>query len=318
MRIDSPVGRVDMKGAGGWESALRNLALCLILVTGPAACGRDETVPEIDMSQSSPVPVTPEIRIAVGGMITPKEGFVFYRRFLDYLGGKLGRPVRYVDRQDYAELNLLLKSGEVDAAFVCSGPYVQGKDDFGLDLLAVPVAYGAPVYYSYIIVNSKSAAKSLNDLKGGTFAFTDPLSNTGRLVPTYMLAQMGEKPESFFGKIVYTKFHDRSIEAVAQGAVDGAAVDSLIWEYAKHTNPSLASRTRVIVKSPPYAIPPFVVRPGLDPVLREKLLRVLLSAHEDRTGREILTGMMIDRFVVLGTEAYDSIREMDRFVKAMK
>jgi phosphonate transport system substrate-binding protein len=270
---------------------------------------REAVVPSVDHKGEQP------LRIAVGGMITPREGFVYYRGFLDYIGKKLGRQVEFIDRENYKEINQLLRSGNVDAAFVCSGPYVEGHAEFGLELLVAPQAYGQTVYYAYIIVARDSPITKFEELRGKAFAFADPDSNTGRLVPEYMLAKIGETPDSFFRKHVFTHAHDKSIKAVAQGIVDGASVDSLIWDYADKMNPQFTSKTKIIRKSAPYAIPPVAVRPGLDNKLKKELKQVFLAAHTDPEGREILKNMMIDKFVEIDDSAYDSIREMKMWVK---
>lgn len=270
---------------------------------------REAARPPIERNGDAP------IRIAVGGMITPREGFVYYRGFLDYIGKKLGRHVEFIDRENYKEINQLLRTGNVDAAFVCSGPYVDGHREFGLELLAAPQAYGQTVYYAYIIVARDSPITKFEELKGKTFAFSDPDSNSGRLVPEYMLAKRGQTPDSFFSKYIFTNAHDKSIKAVAQGIVDGASVDSLIWDYADKLNPQFTSKTKIIRKSAPYAIPPVVVRPGLEVNLKKELKRILLTAHADAEGKEILDKMMIDKFVEIGDNAYDSIREMKTWVK---
>ena len=256
------------------------------------------------------------LRVAVGGMITPKAGFGYYKQFLDYIHERTGIHVDYVDRENYAEINELVRTGKVDLAFVCGGPYVDGHRAFGMELLVAPQAYGQQVYHSYIIVHKDSTLTGFKELRGMTFAFTDPLSNSGKLVPTYMLARMKETPESFFKKTIYTKAHDKSIKAVAQKIVDGAAVDSLIWEYENRTSPKFTSATKIIEKSPPYGIPPVVVRKDLDPKLKEQLRLVFLNAHKDEKGREILKGMMIDKFVPIEDSAYNSIREMQDWIAA--
>jgi phosphonate transport system substrate-binding protein len=258
------------------------------------------------------------VRIAVGGMITPKEGMAYYRDFLRYIEEKIGVKVMYVDREGYAEINEMLKNRQLEAAFVCSGPYADGHHQFGLELLAAPQAYGKTVYYSYIIVAKDSPLRSFAELRGKRFAFTDPLSNTGKLVPTYMLARMRETPESYFKEFIYTKAHDRSIKAVAQGVVDGAAVDSLIWEFLNAANQEYVVNTRVIEKSPPYAIPPITVPRDLDPGLKAKLKQAVLNAHDDPRGREILKKMKIDKFVVIDDKAYDSVREMQTWIARQK
>ena len=299
------------------------VALLPVLVSlGMAGCAREEpkkiSLESPRKAAEAPQPVARPVRIAVGGMITPKEGMAYYRDFLRYIQQKIGTKVEYVDREGYAEINEMLKSGQLEAAFVCSGPYVDGHAQFGLELLAVPQAYGATVYHSYIIVPKDSTVRSFSELRGKRFAFTDPLSNSGKLVPTYMLARMNETPESFFKEFIYTKAHDKSIKAVAQAVVDGAAVDSLIWEFLNATNPEFTAKTRILEKSPPYAIPPVVVPLGLAPELKEKLRAAFLNAHTDPEGQEMLRKMKIDRFVVVDDKAYDSVREMQAWIARQK
>jgi len=202
------------------------------------------------------------LRVAIGAMITPRDGFGYYKELLTYLGESLDRPVSFVDREKYNEINALLKAGDLDMAFVCSGPYVTGRREFGLELLVAPRAYGAEVYYSYIIVPRDSRAEALEDLRGKNFAFTDPDSNTGRLAPGWLLATMGETPDSYFGRYLYTYAHDRSIKAVAYGLVDGAAVDSLVWEYMNRKRPEILRAPGAFVEHPKLCrVPSETIRP---------------------------------------------------------
>lgn len=294
------------------------ITLTAIFIMSLVGCNREEPK-KVDLTKTETIShekrgQSNTVRIAVGGMITPKEAFPYYREFLDYIGKELGRPVEYVDATSYEEINTRIESRDIDGAIVCSGPYVDGHSKFGMELLAAPQAYGGTVYYSYIIVPKDSPAKGLDDLKGKSFAFSDPLSNTGKLVPEYLLARKGESSKTFFSKTVYSGSHDKSILAVADKLVDGAAVDSLIWEYLNKIKPELTGRTRILLKSDPYAIPPFVVHPSLDPELKKKLRTILLTAHTKPKGKELLDKMMTERFVPIDDKAYDSIREMKRWV----
>jgi len=302
----------------------KSFLIALVLAAlAMAGCTKKEEPKKISLEKKETIATADRdnakrIRIAVGGMITPKAGLAYYRNFLSYIEDKLGKEVAFVDREDYAEINDMIKNGELEAAFVCSGPYVDGHKNFGMELLVAPQAYGETVYYSYIIVAKSSAIKSFEDLRGKSFAFTDPLSNSGKLVPTYMLARMNETPDTFFSRYIFTNKHDKSIQAVAQGVVDGAAVDSLIWEYLNRTNPEFTSRTRIILKSPPYAIPPVVVPKGLDPMVKERLRQIFLNTHNDDKGRELLSKMMIDKFVLIDDSAYDSVRDMKSWLEKQK
>ncbi|MBI5191308.1 MAG: phosphate/phosphite/phosphonate ABC transporter substrate-binding protein [Nitrospirae bacterium] len=257
----------------------------------------------------------PVLRVAVSAMISPSATRQYYNDVLNVIGDKVGRRVEFIQRKTYAEVNALVEDREVDLAFVCSGPYVDGHKRFGMEMLAVPVSHGEKVYYSYVIVPKDSRAASLKDLRGRTFAFTDPSSNTGCLVPTYMLARMGETPSSFFGHTFFSNSHDNSIKAVAEGQADGASVDSLIWEFMKAEDDPYVARTRVIDKSPPYGIPPVVVHPDLDPALKAGLKDALLSLDKDVRARPYLDSLKIERFVPGDDGSYDSVREMDRWLK---
>ncbi len=301
--------------------ATNMLQICIaLLLMLSSSCTESDNTRKVDLSKKADITEKSisakgsSLRIAIGGMITPREGFAYYRMLLDYVQDRLGLHVWLMDRENYAEINSLLKSGDIDAAFVCGGPYVDGHDDFGMNLLAAPVVNGETVYRSYIIVNKESGIDKLEGLRGKTFVFTDPLSNSGKLAPTFILSKMGETPEGFFRRYDYTYAHDKSIKAVSEGVADGGAVDSLIWEYLNKNSPELTSRTKIILRSPPYGIPPFVVRSGLDKDLKDRLEDIFLTIHNDERGREILQGMMIKKFVRVDDGLYDSIREMKQWL----
>ncbi|MBM2831680.1 MAG: phosphate/phosphite/phosphonate transporter, periplasmic binding protein, partial [Dehalococcoidia bacterium] len=235
--------------------------------------------------------------MAVAAVLSPKVTLETYDTFLAFLEEKLSRPVQLAQRRTYAEVNEMVRSGEIDLAFVCGGGYVVGQKDFGMELLVMPVKGGNSTYHSYLIVPADSGAKSIDDLKGGSFAFTDPLSNSGRLVPLYMLHLKGETPDSFFERYTFTYSHDNSIRAVAAKLVDGASVDSLVYDALIVQEPALLSRTKIIQVSPPYGIPPVVVHPQLNFEIKEQLRRVFLEMHQEENGRKALAELGIDRFV---------------------
>jgi len=273
---------------------------------------------EREFIQETKKPNQQILRISIGAIITPKEGIVYYQHLLDYLSVKTGIKIERVDKKSYSEINNMLKNSEIDSGFVCSGPYTEGAKEFGLELLVVPQAYGKSTYNSYILVNKKSNINSFAELKGKTFVFTDPKSNSGKVVPTYMLAQIGETADNFFKSYTFTYGHDKSIRAVAQNIVDGAAVDSLVWEYMNQKNSKYTAKTRVLVKSDPYGIPPVVVRKGIDQKIKDSLRKTFLEMHKDKKGKEILEHMMIDKFVIAEDKNYNSIRDMKKYIESRK
>ena len=296
------------------------LIACLIFVAGfyISGCGGDADVRIVDFSKTVAVEQpgkqqseNPYLKVAVAAMISPKDTFVYYRQLLDYIARNIGRDVQFIQRKTYGEINELLGKGQIDLAFICSGPYVTGKEKYGFELLATPEVQKSHFYQSYLIVNKTSQFKGLEELRGQVFAFTDPDSNTGKLVPTYWLGQMGKQPETFFSKIIYTYSHDNSILAVAKTLVDGAAIDGLIWEYYHQKNPTFTSKTRIIRKSEKYGMPPIVASRFLASDLKDRIRQVLFSMHRDPQGQKILNELMIDRFTPPRDEWYDSIRNME-------
>jgi phosphonate transport system substrate-binding protein len=248
--------------------------------------------------------------MAVAAVISPQATMESYRPLTEYISSRLDRPVELIQRGTYAEINDLVRSGAVDLAFVCGGAFVEGERDFGMELLVAPQVNGDTVYFSYLIVPAGSQAQSLEDLREGTFAFSDPLSNSGHLALQWQLDQMGELPETFFSKTIFTYSHDNSIQAVADHLVDGAVVDSLVYDYLDRQSSPLIHRVRIIDRYGPFGIPPVVVHPDIDPDLRAVLLTTLLTMADDPEGKQVLSKLHIERFVVIEPSVYESIRQM--------
>lgn len=294
---------------------MRWMALVLAASFGLTACAGAGSGPVIKLNQLEPLPAVAAaaevpLRVAVAAVISPKGTVESYQPLLDYLGRQLSRPIELVQRRTYAEVNDLVENGAVDLAFVCTSAYVDGHAKFGMELLAAPQVDGAAVYYSVLIVPANSPAQTMADLRGQAFAFTDPMSNTGRNYPTYLVQQLGYAPDTFFARTFYTYSHDDAIRAVADGLAGGAAVDSLVYDFALARDPALGERTRVIHQSPAFGIPPVVVGPAMRPQLKAELQSVLLGMADTADGQQSLQTAGMERFVLIEDSAYDSARSL--------
>ncbi|MCK5004202.1 MAG: phosphate/phosphite/phosphonate ABC transporter substrate-binding protein [Candidatus Aminicenantes bacterium] len=286
---------------------------------------RTGDLPEVDMNDvvkkneiAQSEDSTIYLRVAVGAMISPEITFEYYQELMNLIANKIGMKVKFFQHRTYEEVNDLVKNRLVDVAYVCSGAYTMGFEDFGMEILAVPVVSGRKTYNCYIISNSESGIESFQDLKGKRFAFTDPNSNTGYLVPIYMLAKIGETPDSFFKETFFTYSHDNSIKSIADKQSDGAAVDGMIWDFFNSLSPLMVSRTKIIERSPPYGIPPIVVHPEMDKRFKKKLRKIFLSLHLDEKSKFLLDQIHIDRFEAGEPSMYDTIIEMRNWIKEMK
>lgn len=279
-------------------------------------CGResDRTVVDFRPKMDAHPPAGPQpevaLNVAVASMISPNESFVHYQALLEYLAAKVGMRINLIQRKTYAEINDLLGTGGIDLAFICSGPYVSGKDRHHFEAIAVPLVRQKKVYRALLITHPAAAVNRLEDLKGKFFAFSDPDSNAGYIVPRFLLAEIGVRPETFFGKTIYTYSHDNSILAVSRSLVDGAFIHEHIWEYYSRQNPAIASKVRTIYASEPFGNPPLVASASMPVSLKQRIRELLFSMHDDPQGAGILRELLIDRFVPPDEHLYDPIRHM--------
>lgn len=295
---------------------LRIIWLIFIVLT-LTGCHSDITTSSssvIDLSDLEPLPIRNDdivpLRVSVAAVISPRGTAESYQPLLDYLSKALDRPIELVQRRTYQETNDLIESGEVDVAFVCTSAYITGHDEFGMQLLAAPEVNGESVYYSLLIVPTNSTTQVIEDLEGHVFAFTDPISYSGRVYPEYLVRQLGKRTELFFSRTFFTYSHDEAIYAVANGLADGAAVDSLVYEFALERDPTLSHRVRIIHRSPPFGIPPVVVSPNVRPQQRVLLQEVLLSMHENAEGQAALAALGLEQFKLIDDSVYNSAREI--------
>ncbi len=295
-----------------WVFAFLLAATAVALLCG---CSDPDRVPvdfrsRIAAHPAEKQPPETSLNVAIASMISPNETMAHYQALLEYIAAKVGRKINLVQRKTYAEINGLLGNGGIDLAFICSGPYVADRDRYHFEALAIPQIHQKPVYRAYLITGQASSIKRLEDLRGKVFAFSDPDSNAGCIVPRFLLAQQGEQLQSFFGKTIFTYSHDNSILAVSRSLVDGAFVHEHIWDYYATKNPAVTSKVRIVYTSEPYGNPPLVASAFISEALKNRIRELLVSMHNDPDGEKILRELLIDRFIRPDETLYDPIRRM--------
>ncbi|WP_248353616.1 substrate-binding domain-containing protein [Anaeromyxobacter oryzae] len=266
-------------------------------------------------SKPAPAPSSSQatvLRFSVAAIESPRDTYASYTRLFDRVGRLLDRTVQFEQRRTYREVNELLISGELDAALLCTGGYLdlQKRAPRAVEIVAVPVVAGGESYESVIVVSAASDIKDIGGLQGRRFAFTDELSFSGRLYPVRLLRDRGFDPDHFFGGITYTGSHDRSIHAVASGLVDGAAVHGGVLAELEARDPTLEQRLRVIHRSPPLGAMPVVVSTRLPPEARARLREVLLGLDRDPEAAATLKLLRFDRFAEPSPGLYASAARM--------
>ncbi len=302
-----------------------SLVIAILIIVGFVGCRDTPPVNKISLTskvgESAQRPAKPgraPVRIAVAPLISHRENFRFYAPMMDYLAQRLDRPVEFLQRPTYSEINDLLRYDLADLAFVCTRAYVQGQREFGMQFLVAPQVMGKVTYHSLLIVPADSEARSLADLRGKRFAFSDPLSSSGWLYPTYLLARKGERQKTFFKSTIFTHSHDNTVRAVVDRLVDGGVVHSLVYDRMVGRSPELVRQLRVIGKSHAWGNPPVVVSPRIDPSLRDSLLGLFLAMDQDPAAKRFLADLKIERFVSLDDTYYQDVRAMVARIRAQR
>ncbi len=236
-------------------------------------------------------------------------------RWQKYLEVHLQRPVVFMQRRSYREMIDGLADGKLDAGWICSVPHLRYPQ--AQRLLAVGVWQGQPLYRSYLIVpNSDVTTQSLADLRGKSFAYSDPESNSGHVFAESEILALGEEPKTFFNKMLFTYSHKKSIAAVANGLVQGASVDGYVYAQMARFYPAVIARTRVVSQSPSFGFPPFVSSAHLPAQDAQKLRAVLLGMDGDIEGRALLGYMGLDKFIAGDEKLFDGVAALMKKVES--
>lgn len=297
------------------RQTLRILLCALIILTG---CSARPSRPYVSLTNLDPtlaagaqaISPRPVLRVGLATGLSPRESLLQYGPLVDYLGRTLDRAVEIELFRSQTEALDVIRSGGVQLAFVGSYAFVKGEQEFGLEALAVPVYQGRSTRDAYILVRRYSGLIRFADLKGHTFAYTDPVSAEGRLFPEQLIRDEQEQIDRFFDQTLFVGTAEKAIRALDQGMVDGAAVESALFELATEKDPDLLRRLRVIAVSDSWGGPPVVVSPRLGSGLKRQLQDALLALDGRPEGAEVLALSRIERFALVEPADYDPLRRL--------
>lgn len=246
------------------------------------------------------------LRIGLTAVILADQA-AFLSRWSEYLSGRLGCQVVFAARESYQEIMDMLFSDQLDVAWICGYPYVLHQPR--LRLLAVPLYRHKPLYQSYLIRPAGTQVKvhGWGDLRGKVLAYSDPLSNSGWLVPQVQLTGAGIKPGEL-KRAFFAHGHRNVAEAVAARLADAGAIDGYVWETMLQQKIPAAAQTEVVWKSDLYGFPPLVVRQSDAHPQTDLLQRLLLGMPLDAGGQSLLRALNLDGFTVSKPALFDSIR----------
>ena len=246
----------------------------------------------------------------VSGVIVNSDAAALIESFAKVLSEAAGYSlrVRFVD--SYRALSEALREDTNALGWTCGAPFVEDHQRDGQQLVAIPLFRGQPTYHSLIITRRDRPERTLLDFKGEVFAYSDPRSNSGYVVPAYQLKKAGFDIRNYFRLLLHAGNHERSIEAVATGLADVAAVDEYVWvEYLK-AHPEAARELREIERFGPFPFTPIVAGKNVDAETIRKLRQALLSLSRRDAGKQLLASFGLDGFTRKDEDFYRPIADM--------
>jgi len=234
-----------------------------------------------------------------------------------YLEQQLGMKVEFVPVSDYAAVVEALASDRLDMAWLGGFTFVQTRLKTGNAIPLVQREQDEKFTSKYITANP--AVKSLQDLKGKTFAFGSVSSTSGSLMPRFFMQKDGIKPEEFFSRVAYSGAHDATVAWVQAGKVDGGVLNASVWDKLVAAGKVDTSKVVVLGTTPPYYDYNWTVRGNLDPALTAKIKAAFLALDPAKPAdKAILDLQAASRFIPTQAENYTGIEEAARAAGLLK
>ncbi len=234
-----------------------------------------------------------------------------------YLEKELGMPVEFVPVADYAAVVEGIAADRVDLAWLGGFTFVQTRLKTGN---AIPlVQREQDEKFTSKFISADANVKSLQDLKGKTFAFGSVSSTSGSLMPRYFMQQDGIVPEQFFSRVAFSGAHDATVAWVQAGKVDAGVLNASVWDKLVAAGKVDTSKVHVFATTPTYYDYNWTVRGTLDPALTAKIKQAFLAL--DPTNPEhkaILDLQAASRFIETKPENYAGIEEAARAAGLLK
>lgn len=248
----------------------------------------------------------------------PAEDTTVLGPILGRLGGliaaRLGCEVKVRFGTSYTAAIEAMRARRAEIAMFGAFSYVLAHEVAGAEAVAT---YAAPdgkpgAYFASITTWPGSGITSLEDVKGKAFAFSDPASTSGHLIPSYGLRKAGIDPDKDIHAF-YTGSHTASFEALRNHKVPVGELNSVAVAGARLAGSYDDAAYVTLWKSAPIPNGPFAVRGDLDPKFKARLVEILQTldiSSMPPQDMKFLGRATSKRFAAIDDHGYDSIRDV--------
>jgi len=201
------------------------------------------------------------------------------------------------------------RAGNLDILMVTPMSYFQALQVANVEPLVTFSTEAIENYTTVFITRSdRDDINTLDDIRGRTFAFVDPASSSGYMVPAvYLVEELGldidqmMNPGYFFESAVFSGQHQSSIMGVLMGDFEVAAIGYPVLGMMGDAIDQ--NDFKIIARTPPIPQPMYIIRSDLPRDLIDAILDFYLQ-FDDEDYFESLHGSPTVRFIRAYHEDY--------------
>jgi phosphonate transport system substrate-binding protein len=264
-----------------------------------------------------------EFNIGILGGENAQDRLTNQECFRAAIEAELGVPVKLFAPADYDGVIQGLLGGTIDYAWLGASAFakIHLTDPNAVDLkLTKQNVDGSTGYYSIGFARADSGITSIEDAKGKVFAFADPNSTSGYLVPGAELMETYGPLEEYFAEVKMSGGHEQSIVGVHNGDFDAGVswADGLgNWEdgynsgaFRRAADAGLVDMNNLVEIWRSKMIPegPLVIRAALPQDVKDKVTNLTdtLWQTDPECAYNVAAGDAQD-FVPVTLEAYEGV-----------
>ncbi len=249
-----------------------------------------------------------------------------FGQFSDYLSREIGIPVELIRTSGYGPTIEAMRAKKID--FGRSGgsfTYLIAHEKAGAEaIIARGTSEGPGIYSSIIATSPQTGIKTLEDLKARqrdlVFAFVDPASTSGHLIPRSGLESNGIDPDDF-KQTIFTMSHTNSAMTLTSAKVDVGGMSRSTYERMIEAGRIKPEDLVILWESKPIPTGPIIVRADLPQELKERIAAAYLKLNEGGPLMEALrqqAGTEDLRYFPASDAMFDGLREIAYGVDSMK
>ncbi|MGP3696095.1 phosphate/phosphite/phosphonate ABC transporter substrate-binding protein [Rhodobacter sp. NSM] len=264
-----------------------------------------------------------EFRLGLAGGEDPETAIAANECYRSLLEKSLGVPVRLITSSSYDGIIEGLLAGSVDMAWLGASSFarihLENPDAVDVTLTKQNKA-GLTGYFSYAFARRESGMKTIADARGKVFAFGEPDSTSGYLIPSAELAQELGNLSEYFAETPFSGGHEKTIVGVAEGrfAAGVSSGDGIgTWEegfssgaFRKAADAGLVRMSDLVMLWQSRMIPegPLVIRRAVPQEVRDTVVPATARLHETdpACARQVAGGEAKD-FVPTTLRAYRGV-----------